>query len=160
MKFYKDEIFSILADDDLKSIVEDIHLVYPITTHSNLYKEKIDQALRYINYIPAQLFGLVNPQGPILLNFFDSSQSESIGWHTDARDDDQLTVLMYPQIEQGCGGEFKTLMKEHLPTPGSIIVLPSNELHCITSYKHETISRISLKWMFKVDKDTVDSYRD
>lgn len=146
--------------DDIKNIVADIHKVYPETINSNFYKEKIDVSLRYISYIPSQLFNLTNPQGPILLNFFDSEKSEKIGWHTDTRDDDQLTVMFYPQIEPNCGGEFKTLSNTQILTEGSIIILPSNELHCITPYKNDNRARISLKWMFKVDKELVNEFRD
>lgn len=170
MKLFKDDIFKIFTKSDIDNIIKDINDVYPDTLTKNFYKDRVDPRLRYLNFIPTQLFDLknpdvvsvLNPDGPIVLNLYDSINAlpeEKIGWHQDSESGDQITVMFYPQIDVDSGGEFCTLAKTQQIFPGYIIVLPSNETHRILDYKSHW-PRISLKWMFKVSEHYADTFRD
>lgn len=162
MKLFDKDIFRIFQQNDIDSMIADINLVYPDTRIKNFYKEDLDSRLQYLNFIPKYLFDLDNPDGPILLNIcnsFIALPEDKIGWHVDSEIANQITILFYPQIDVDCGGEFCTLAKTQIIRPGNIVVLPANETHCLKDYKSK-LPRISLKWMFTVDEQYANSFRD
>lgn len=166
MKFFENDIYNYFSQDDIDGIVRDINEIYPLTKTDNFFTANLDESLSYINTIPTLLFGFTNPMGPILLNVIDSKKlpdnkdgSDLNVWHSDCEEEDQITVLFYPQIDLNCGGEFSTYKKTQSISPGNMIIIPSNEVHMVNHYTGSK-ARICLKWMFKVDIDCADEFRD
>ncbi len=161
VKYFEEYAYKIISASDLNSFITSIENLYPeMKSDDYFYKEKIDDSLQYINFIPKTLFNFNNLlNGPILLV---GKNIKGMDWHFDSADEninDEITVLLYLNIDNKCGGEFMTKKEKISVKPGSLIVLPSNELHAVNEYRGDgNKNRISIKWIFKENKNTVNSY--
>ena len=164
MKYFENIIYDHFTENDIKEFIKAFEEEYTQVKESNFYEENMKSKFDYINLIPKLIFGLneqVQSSVPIILWMYDNTSIDTY-WHIDSssdKDECQITILAYLQIDENAGGEFLTKQTTTKIKPGSIIVLPSSELHAVNRYK-STLPRISLKWMYNVDKKTSESFKD
>jgi len=142
-------IDDVIDESDVKVILDTLIEKYPQLLNSNNHIQINDDSLSFITMIPKMnIENLGEPLCLILLSSInDKSDYAGKDWHIDG-DEDETTVILYLNGDNRCGGEFLTKDNVYSFKPGSMIVIPSNQLHKVQPYNNDN-ARIAVKWKFK-----------
>ena len=140
---------NIVPHQEIDNILFILSQCHPEAFVSSQNNENLCDEMQYLRWFPLNYVEVFGECIDFILLSTKGGDNVYAGcdWHIDG-DEKETTVLLYLQGDSNKGGEFCTETETVKFQSGTMLVLPSKDLHKVNNYYGEE-NRIALKWKFR-----------